>query len=288
MQTMRGMGFQIDRDAVAACFAQPEIDGSFHGVFADYLARISRLRPVLLFAFPPKAAGTFLSRAAAVAADGSLVRAVHAQGGREAQFYLPVFVSYFNGGVCDGPMTIHAHMTARPGNRGFVEALSLKPIVMVRPVCDMLASLWDMLAANREARLENISGAVPEDFPAFAAARKADYLIDMIGPWYVNYYATWLEYAEARPESVLVLRYDAFRRDPLETLERVLRHAGLAPPREAVEAALAGVWKERDKVRFNKGVPGRGGDYFSPEHVARLVRMMSNYPVLAPWRGALL
>ena len=52
----------------------------------------------MVLAFAPKAAGTYLRSAAIAAMDGQLVRTVHAQGGRDASFYLPTFLLYYAGG----------------------------------------------------------------------------------------------------------------------------------------------------------------------------------------------
>lgn len=265
---------------MSAAFSQPEMDGTFTGPLGDYLKNISQRRPVLLFAFPPKSAGTFLCMATVIAAGGHLVRAVHAQGGREAQLYLPVFLNYFNGGVCKGPMGVHAHMSARPGNAHFFEALNLRPIIMVRSLPDMLASLSDMFDSVPVSRSENISGAVPEDFPKFSRAQKADFLTEMITPWYVTYFASWFAYVEKMPERVLVLHYSDLLNDPQSLLEACLRHVGLSIPQEVVKAALDGVWQQRDKVRFNKGISGRGQEYFTPDHIARMQHMMTHFPVL--------
>src|SRR5512142_2595369 len=72
------MGAIIDGKAVTAVFTQPRIDGSFPSGLAEYLNAISLRRPVLLFAFAPKAAGTFLRSAAIDAVGGQLVRIGHA------------------------------------------------------------------------------------------------------------------------------------------------------------------------------------------------------------------
>lgn len=274
------MDRNLDVVALSAAFAQPEMDGTFTGPLGDYLKNISQRRPVLLFAFPPKSAGTFLCTATVIAAGGHLVRAVHAQGGREAQLYLPVFLDYFNGGVCDGPMGVHAHMSARPGNVHFFEALGIRPIIMVRPLPDMLASLSDMFDTEPVSRSENISGAVPEDFPNFSREEKADFLTEIIAPWYVTYFASWFAYAEKAPERVLVLHYADLLKDPQAMTEACLHHVGLNVPPVVVKAACEGVWKARDKVRFNKGIAGRGRDYFSPAHIARMQHMMTHFPVL--------
>src|ERR1700743_1890847 len=115
----------LDTRAIDAAFAQPDSDGNFTGVVADYLRSLGMKRPMLFFAFAPKAAGTFLRAAAIEAVDGQLVRTVHAQGGRDAQLYLPVFVHYYLGGLCDGPLVAHVHMQALPANRCFLEAFDI-------------------------------------------------------------------------------------------------------------------------------------------------------------------
>jgi hypothetical protein len=277
----------IDDQAAAAAFLQPEFDGTFRDSVAGYLRAISLRRPVLLFAFAPKAAGTFLRSAAIDAVGGTLVRAVHAQGGRDAQLYLPVFIHYYLGGVCDGPMVAHVHMQALPGNRNFLEALAIKPIIMLRPIPDMLASYCDMLSESAEARAQGLNCPIPADFADFAPARKADFLIDMVAPWYAGYFATWLDYARDKPDDVCILRYADFLADPAGVLETALEHAELPRPREACQKALDIAWRERKIHRFNKGAAGRGADYFSPAQLDRLSRMLSYHQGLDAWRGAL-
>ena len=282
------MDAKIDSTAVNAAFAQPDYDGTFRGAFADYLRALGKRRPVLLFAFAPKAAGTFLRSAAIDAVGGQLVRVVHAQGGRDAQPYLPVFITYYLGGVCEGPLVAHMHMQALPANRRFLEALGIRPVIMLRPIPDMLASYWDMLTQSEEARAEGLNCPIPAGFPEFPAAEKADFMIDMIAPWYVGYFATWLDYARERPDDVCVLKYADFVADPAAVLQTALTHADLARPREACQAALDIAWRDRGTLRFNKGSAGRGRDYFSPAHIARLSRMMRYHPVLDGWRDVLL
>ena len=163
----------IDSRAIDAAFAQPDSDGRFSGVFADYLRGLGMRRPVLFFAFAPKAAGTFLRSAAIDAVGGQLVRVVHAQGGRDAQPYMPIFLNYYLGGLCEGPLVAHAHMQALPANRRFLEAFGIKPIIMLRPIADMLASYWDMLMQSAEARAEGLNCPIPETFTDFDSVEKS-------------------------------------------------------------------------------------------------------------------
>jgi hypothetical protein len=282
------MAATIDGKAVTAVFTQPRFDGSYPSGLAEYLNAISLRRPVLMFAFAPKAAGTFLRSAAIDAVGGQLVRITHAQGGRDAQPYLPVFVHYYLGGVCDGTLVAHVHMQALPANRYLLEILGIRPIIMLRSIPDMLASYWDMLAESAEARAEGLNCVIPDGFPDFSDAQKADFMIDMIAPWYVSYFATWLAYKKEEPLDVCVLRFADFVKDPAAVLETAVQHADIPRSRAQCQAALDGAWKGRGELRFNKGTEGRGKDYFSPAHLERLARMMSFHPVLAEYAAELL
>jgi hypothetical protein len=274
------MPANLDPNAIGAAFAQPNNDGSFTGDFADYLAGLGRRRPAIVFAFPPKAAGTFLRTAAVIAIDGQLMRIVHAQGERDAQPYLPLLVSYYLGGMTDKTLVTHVHMQALQANRHFLEAFGLKPIIMVRSIPDMLASYLDMLETDDAALADGLNSHFPPHFRTLQTEEKADYLIDILGPWYVGYYATWLEYAQSSPARVCVLHYHDLLRTPDLLLAKALAHTGLPRPRELCRAAIEDVWREKALLRFNHGQSARGQAYFSEAQRARIRRMLSYYPVL--------
>ena len=278
----------LDGRAIEAAFAQPDSDGNFTGLFADYLQSLGMKRPVLFFAFAPKAAGTFLRSAAIEAVGGQLVRIVHAQGGRDAQPYMPIFINYFLGGLCDGPLVAHAHMQALPANRKFLEAFGIKPIIMLRSLPDMLASYWDMLAVSAQARADGLNCPIPDAFPSFSDEQKAGFMIDMIAPWYVHYFATWRDYARVKPDDVCLLHYADLLSDPAHVLETALDHADLTRSPLVCRRALDDTWKDRAALRFNKGITGRGHEYFSNAHRQRLMRMLDYYPAFSDWRDKLL
>jgi hypothetical protein len=270
----------LDGDAIQAVFTQPNNDGTFAGDFHTYLRNLGLRRKVLMFAFAPKAAGTFLRTAAITAIQGQLIRVVYAQGGRDAEPYMPLFIRYYVGLMGMKTLVTHVHMQALPANRRFIEVFNLKPIVMLRSIKDMLASYWDMLESDDAALEDGLNCRFPKNFRELPRERKADFLVDILGPWYASYFATWLEYAGDDPGRVLILDYDEFRASPAAVLEKSLAHAGLARPREICEEAVRLTWEERTQFRFNRGEAGRGKDYFSQAHVARIAKLLSYYPAL--------
>ena len=275
------MSIPFEIEAVEAVFTPLLGDGAFAPDTARYLGEVGQTRPSVVLAFPPKAAGTYLRSAAIAAVDGQLVRTVHAQGGRDATFYLPTFLLYYAAGIPACPLVTHVHMQALAANRHFMEALDLQPVVMIRALPDMLASYLDELEDQplRPDKWLNIK--VPDAYPGFSDEQKGDFIIEMMVPWYVSFFSTWLDYARADAR-VLFLYYDEFRADPAGVLEKLLAHSRLPRSRAHCQAALDEVWKERTTFRYNKGVSGRGRMRFTPAQMERLRRMIGYYPDLAP------
>jgi hypothetical protein len=271
------MDISLDQAALAAVFDLPDNDGAFSEAQRAYLGALGARRPAILLAFPPKAAGTFLRSAAIRATDGELLRVTYAQGSRDAQPYLPTFIAYYLGGFCGGPLVTHVHLQAFPPNMSILEAFDIRPVIMIRSIPDMLASYWDMLERS-SAQNQGINCTIPIDFRQMPADRKADFLIDVVGPWYAGYYATWLDYAQRRPGRVCALTYSDFLKKPAPTLVVLLQHAGVTRSQAECQVAIDAVWKERNEHRFNEGAEGRSHQYFSVCHFERIGRMLSYYP----------
>jgi hypothetical protein len=179
------------------------------------------------------------------------------------------------------------HMQALPANRYFMDALGLRPVIMVRAIPDMLASYADMLDADPLTPDNWLNLRLPQNYPQLSAERKGDFLIDMMAPWYMSYFATWTEYA-AESSSVLMLHYDEFRADPAAALEKLLAHSQLPRTRAQCETALQEVWEDRGGLRYNKGVSGRGRQRFTSAQIGRLAKQLDFYPALAGMRKLLI
>jgi hypothetical protein len=278
----------FDENAIQAAFAQPDCEGRFAPDFAAYLNELSQTRPSIVLAFAPKAAGTYLRTAAIEAVGGQLVRTTHALGGRDASFYLPTFLNYYAHGVPSRTLVTHVHMQALQANIHVIEALDLRPVIMLRAIPDMLASYWDVLDGDHLSHENWINMAVPPHFNAMSRREQGDFLIQMVAPWYVSYFSTWFRYMQAAPGRVLMLSYDGFRADPAQALEAVLEHSRLPRSRADCQRALDDVWQDRTAYRYNKGVSGRGETRFTLPQLARLRRELDFYPELAGATGRLI
>ncbi len=281
------MAALVDSNGMQAVFSKPLTDGSFEPPIRDYLRGIYARRPFLLLAFAPKCAGTYFRTAAIHAVGGRLIRMCHAQGGRDGTLYLPNVISSCLDDTA--PVTVtHLHMQALTANRRFIEALGLKPIIMIRNIADMLASFLDMLEADPVARAEGLNCQIPANFCEMEHGDKLDFMIDIIAPWYASYFATWKSFVDDAPGTVCVLRYHNFCNDPAEALRTAVNHAGFVTTLFRCRKSLETVWRQKENYRYNKGVRGRGRDYFTATHFARLRKQLSYYPQLADWTAELL
>ena len=276
------MSAVIDNNAIQAVFAQPEPDGAFEANYVTYLRSIGARRPVLFLAFAPKVAGTFFRQTAMEAVNGALFRTSHAQGGRDGTPYLPnLLACYLDKDLPE--IIVHIHMQAFIANRHLLSALGIRPVIMLRNLPDTLASFLDMLETDPVARAQCLNCVAPDNFLELSRAEKIEFLLDIIAPWYASYFASWKSFVDEAPEQVCVLRYSDFCRDPAQSVCKALVHAGFSTTRDACAAAVARVWPNRDKLRYNKGTGGRGASYFSASQLASIARKLSHYPQLAAW-----
>ncbi len=168
--------------AMTTLFAAPRIDGLFEGESLAVARTLGRRRPLVLLAFAPRSAGTFLRTAAIEALGGQLVRLAHAEGGRDASLYLPWLIAYFRGAVSADTAVTHVHMPAATANRYLIDAFDLHPCVMRRSIPDSLLSLLAMIEDDPAMPI-GFSFLTPPGFAEMAPAMRADVLIDLMGPW---------------------------------------------------------------------------------------------------------
>jgi hypothetical protein len=278
----------LDAGIVTAAFVLPRSDGSFEPEQSAFLKTLGQRRRSVLLAFAPKAAGTFLRTALIYAVEGQLTRVIHAQGGRDGTPYLPCYLLYLGGGFPASTLITHVHMQALPANRHLVEALDLKPVIMLRSVPDMLVSYLDMIDAELASPDHWLNLAIPPSFAGWDAGRRADFLIDTLMPWYASYFATWRDFLRAAPGRVKVLRFADVRARPAEAVQAILDHSGLSCSEEMCELAVEMVWRERFESRFNRGEDGRGRNRFTADQLARIERMLFAHYGLEDWRAELM
>lgn len=265
-------------------FAQPSMHGDFPSNLVRWVQQNRHDRNLVFLAFPPKCGGTFLRDALGQLVGASLRRPVHAYGGRDAVPYLPTLTSLFLGK--DGPENIimHAHMPGHYANLQTLNLFGVKPVVMTRNIPDMLRSYSDMFETEgREPdgayNVSLLCGAhADETVLSLDLDQRRDFLVYHLAPWYIQFYASWVRAERENLCPVHWVDYHTLREQPAKIIQSVGAYYGRTFSDESIANALAETNKRRETLRFNKGVAGRGQDFFEPHHHDHFRKLAAGYP----------
>jgi hypothetical protein len=240
--------------------------------FAQYAQTVRDVsaprRGSILVACFPKSGSTFLTTALAEATGYPLYPFVYACDRNEQDLYLPALLK-----ASGTPTVTQQHVRASAPNLELARAFHLSTIVLVRDLGDALVSVLDHL--RREDTAAPMAY-IDQRFFELDEPARVDMLVDLVAPWYVNFYVSWHEAERARAAPMAFLRYEDMIADPPAAIARVLDFAGSPRSRADVERAVTAAMGKN--VRFNKGVSGRGREVLSDAHRARLARLASYYP----------
>jgi len=198
----------------------------------------------------------------------------------EQELYLPRLIDAYGVGT-----VTQQHFKANSTNLEILRRYGIRPVVLVRNIFDALVSARDHLV--QESRDNFPAVYATQDFATFDLERQMDFVIDMIAPWYVTYYVSWLK-AEQGGCPFLWISYEEAIRDWHGTIARVLDYYGIVKSADDIDRALASMQrKPRRKTRLNQGVIGRGKMTLNENQRRRVLQLTRHYPSMDFSRVAL-
>ena len=227
----------------------------------------TKRRRCLLVTCFPKSGSTFLVSALAES-TGYIRQFLGYDHLNEQDLYLPSLIDTYNMNI-----VCHQHTRATAPNLALVTEFGIQPIVLVRNIFDCLVSLRDHL--GRESQRTPIFNA-SDEFLAKPQSDQFDELIDLVLPWYVNFFMSWKK-AETGGMELLWITYEDMMTDKAGTVRRVLDFYGTTQFIDRVDSAISRVVKGPD-TRFNKGVSGRGEEQLSADQRRRITDRFRHYP----------
>ena len=218
-------------------------------------------QPHVLVACMPKSGSTFLTKLIAALPGMNEAMLVTGQERREQELAVEQLLMYHA-----YPYVSQNHVRYSTTTAHLIRTFSLAPVVLMRNIFDIVVSFNDHHDAQSTV---HPMAAVPPDIPSWPSERAYAFIVDMMIPWFFNFYLSW----QSVPNT-LVLNYDAVRESPADVLRQVAQFAQMTVSEDeiaaAVETANAG-W-----TRKNVGIAGRGEAL--PEDVRdRIVQMASYY-----------
>ena len=165
------------------------------------------------------------------------------------------------------------HCRASDANVQMMQAFEIKPVVLVRNIFDSVMSLLDFY--NKGAFYNSYFRA---DYQSLDEETKIDLLIDNVIPWYFQFVASWSLVEKQKSLEIFWLSYEDLIADKPSAIQNVLRFYGLGASLRSVEQKIKETESEERKIRFNKGVAGRGESGLSERHKERIRRLARYYP----------
>lgn len=150
-----------------------------------------------------------------------------------------------------------------------IREFNLKPVFLVRNIFDVVLSVRD----HYRNLSPNMSMAyVTPEISELPDDELHDFIVDMVLPWYFNFYVSW-----QGCDDKLLVSYNELISDKPATLARVLKFAGIHEKFTERVSSNSIQAAEQKFTRKNIGKSGRGRDL--SEHTrARIHRMAAYYP----------
>ena len=219
-------------------------------ILSDFTSEITpqQLGRHLFIACVPKSASTFLKNLLVSLTGYRDLFTVYAAGQSEHEIYLPTLRD-----SAHLDTVTQQHCRASDANVHLMQAFGIHPVVLVRNIFDSVMSLLDFY--NKGAFQTSYARA---DWPALDDETKIDLLIENVIPWYFQFVASWDLAEKQKRLEVHWLRYEDLIADKPSSVLKVLEFYGLGASRRDIEERIGEIESEGQKIRFNKGVAGRG------------------------------
>lgn len=232
-----------------------------------------------ILAYPLKVGGTYM-RVALIHLlsfhyQAHLSRGSYVAVGPNREPYFPlIFNQHVLTDTTPRAAVMHLHTVATQATTEIVEAFDIPVLIATRNIYDTLVS-W---ANHQEKNLA--TGGYPDwdfltengkPFSEMTAEERRHGLVHFAPLWYARHYGSWLRYSKACMEKgihpPLWMRYEDLVERPVDLLMAIIQHVDPVHTysREQAQAALQLAMQDKEAVRFNKGVGGRGDAYFRAE-----------------------
>jgi len=239
-------------------------------MLSDFTSEITpeQLGQHIFIACVPKSASTFLKNLLVNVTGYRDLFTVYAAGQSEHEIYLPTLRE-----SAHLDTVTQQHCRASDANVHLMQGFRIRPVVLVRNIFDSVMSLLDFY--DKGAFQTSYFRA---DWPLLNKETKIDLLIENVIPWYFQFVASWDLVEKQKRLEVHWLSYEDLVADKPTSVLNVLEFYGLGASRGGIEERIGEIESEARKIRFNKGVTGRGGEGLNDRQKEQVRRLTRFYP----------
>jgi hypothetical protein len=236
--------------------------------------RTSNTRPMIIVAAAPRSGSTFLSNVLSQVTRLNYFRLCSGYGTNEHDLYLPA-LCLLNDTGCVSQM----HMKGTYHNASLLNLFSIKPVILVRNIFDIIVSLHQDLR-KKEALPGYDIGLNGYSFLWLDSTTRdmddeqlLDMVIDLAIPWYVNFYVSWYRLCRKNAVHAMWITYEHLMTNKEKTVQSILHFLGYPVP-----SAIDPVPLNKKYDTFHKGKIGQGNVILSEDRKIRVKKLFSYYP----------
>lgn len=167
----------------------------------------------------------------------------------------------------------HTHTRVSTRTIELIQRVGICPIIQTRDLQDSLISYCDH--CSKETPAAPMAYMDQPNWDELSDSSKMDFIVDLVAPWYFNFYAGWFANQLVQEKIAYVCAYENLVSNPVGEVVRICEHFKLAVDLHAIEAAVERT--QHQHTRRNHGIVGRGKALLDA-HKATLVRMRKYYP----------
>ena len=236
----------------------------------DFTSEITpeQLGQHIFIACVPKSASTFLKNLLINVTGYRDLFTVYAAGQSEHEIYLPTLRE-----SAHLDTVTQQHCRASDANVHLMQGFGIRPVVLVRNIFDSVMCLVDFY--DKGAFRTSYARA---EWPALDEDTKIDLLLEHVIPWSFQFVASWDLVEKQKRLEGHWLSYEDLVADKPSSVLNVLEFYGLGASRRGIEERIAEIESEGQKIRFNKGVTGRGRSGLNNRQQEQIRRLSRYYP----------
>jgi hypothetical protein len=118
----------------------------------------------------------------------------------------------------------HQHTRCTDNNIRLLNKHDIKPVILTRNIFESVISMRNHMILEPENSWWPM-GYVDHNFYKLPIEKQYDFVIDLIIPWYINFYVSWQKYKDK--DALLWITYDELFANKMETLKKVLVYYGI-------------------------------------------------------------
>jgi len=221
---------------------------------------ISIPRHHILIACFPKSGSTYLSRLTSNLPNMKTVSLTSGYGRREQELSIEKLMLYNKNNY-----VAQHHVRYSTTTKELINIFRIKPVVLVRNIFDVVVSVHDWY---NKGNIISPMGFVPEDYSNWNDNKSFNFIVDMIIPWYLNFFCSW----NLRKEKLL-LTYEDYTENTNECLRKIAEYGNIKCKDSDIDNSIKKASKQN--TRKNVGVSGRGEKL--PDNIKDKICKMAKY-----------